>query len=432
LLNIIYESCEAMDKNIKNLFYLFACGAKGETPIITDALDLQEIYALSVQQNIWPVVFLSIKSLYLSGKIQIDDAQYQAWNNAVLLNIMKNVQKLHNIHELLNDFNANDIEHCILKGESLSHLYAYPDSRMSGDVDILVSPKQEEFAMDILRKNGVDVEPRFELSHHAHCNSKKYGIIELHTSLYGDLYNDIVFHGKITITENPTKMQLSDLYTINTLGITDGLYYTFAHLIKHFISSGIGIRQIMDLLLYIKTYKSDIDIVSFQKVMRELKFNKFMDNILEIGVSYLNFEPSDFYEFSFDQQTVDAIVNDTIKGGIFGRNEDERKEFSNFYMEQRFKFFRTDNYNKYMTDWRKNAAKKVMSFSKQNIFHKYYYAKDHKILLPVAYIHHAFYIFSGFIKRLNRLNKFISYKNPKLTNNVINRRIELAKRLGMI
>lgn len=430
--NIIYESCEGMDKNIENLLHLFACGAKGETPIIKDDLDLQEIYTLSVQQNIWPVVFLSIKSLYISGKIQIDDTQYKAMNNSVLLSIMKNIQKLQNIHVLLNYFNDNDIEHCVLKGESLSHLYAYPDSRISGDVDILVSPEQEELAMDILRKNGVDVEPRFELSHHAHCNSKKHGIIELHTTLYSDLYDDIVFHSKINKTEKPIKLQLSDVSIINTLGITDGLNFTFAHLIRHFIESGTGIRQIMDLLLYIKTYKDDIDIFSFRKIIKELKFDKFMDNILGLGVSYLNFEPSDFYEFSFDQQTVDALVDDTIKGGNFGRNEDERKEFAYIYMEQRFKTFRTDNYNRYMTDWRKNAAKKVISFDKKNIQKKYYYAKEHNILLPIAYVHHAFYIFFGFLKRINRLNKFISYKNPKKTNSIIKRRMELAKQLDII
>ena len=140
-----------------------------------------------------------------------------------------------------------DIPCCVLKGQALAYLYKNPECRMSGDVDLLVAEKDETAALDILRKNGFSVSVRAQSANHDTCYHDELGCVELHVSLYYDIMQDVWFDN-VEMLKEP----FMEKNGILMLGITDGYLFTLLHAIKHFLSNGLCVKQIMDVLLYEK------------------------------------------------------------------------------------------------------------------------------------------------------------------------------------
>ncbi len=420
-----------MNKNFINMMHLFSCGATGKTPNILEPVDFAEVYSFAKQQCVSEMVFFTLKKMYDISSINIESQLYNNWSANATFSVMRSVQKLNDIHSIIIQFEKANINTCILKGEALARLYAAPSCRISGDCDILVDIDQENLACEILKKNDFTVNHRTVASHHNFCTHSKMGVVELHISLYYDFIQDVWFDNLDMICDEYIKIKVNDT-EITTLGVTDGLLFTVLHALKHFLVSGVGIRQVMDCLLYIKEYKDQINWDRFNSIMKHLKYKKFVDTLIGIGVLYFDFDINELYNCTFDTELVNKMVVDMQNGGCFGYNEKERHNFYEIYNEQRFKTFKEENFHEYMTNWRRKSLFKMLSFSKDNMYSRYMYAKNNRLLLPIAWLNHVYVIVKTIVKRFEIIFDFVSYKKPKIKNDVAFKRMKLIKELEMI
>ncbi len=418
-----------MNATQKTMLALFVSGVRGQPPSGLDAALLPDVLALASKHNVLPVVFLSIKKLYAANELPLDAQVYDVLNQLVLRTVLQSESRLTAVHGVLRALEDAGISCCVLKGESYAHLYASPSSRISSDVDILIHPSDEERALAVLRGLSMQISPRSNLSHHIRCTGNDTGLIELHTDLYEEFLDAVYFQNLVRQTEPVQSLRLDETTSIPILGINDGALFGTAHFIKHFLTFGAGIKQVMDLLLYLANYRDKMDMAAYWDVLKALKYDRFMRTIMGIGVSYLHFSVKDFPEAE-QNSSVEPLLDDILEGGAFGVNQAERSGFHNLYMQERYRTLCGGDYRIYLNRQRKKGAKKSLCLSRSALNAQYPFAARHPILLPAAWIAHTI---QWTKKALKRLPTFLHTKKPlQKPNQAVQKRMELIKNLDML
>jgi len=416
---------------VQTMLKLYASGCAG-TPCgkLDEPFDLSLVMRHSAEQGIWQSVFAGIKMAVKNGDISLSEEQkslFEGFNKQLILNCIQRQQRWEEIKGIIGKMEESGIKCCVLKGETLAVLYKNPECRASGDVDLLVDEKDEAKALEILRGFGFEVEIRAKSGNHDECFHEKLGAVELHVSLYYDIMQDVWFDNQEMVKEPWRKVG-----EINALGITDGYIYTLLHAVKHFLSNGLCVKQIMDVLLYEKAYKNEIDFNRVNDLLTHLKYKSFSDSLKSFGVKYFGFSKEDFSDFVHDEILAEKILNDVFEGGLFGKKE-ERADFFEIYNACRFSTFKKGDFNSFMTSWRRKNVLKSMSFSWENMKIRYPYVVKKPYFLPIAWIHHIFVILKTGFKRFRLVKQSLHYETPEGEDSaVIEKRLALFKEFDMI
>ena len=398
---------------------------------IAELTDWKNLYQVSSIHGVQYIIFLKLKQLYEAGQLDIPKEFYEKWNAEFYYNTMKNVQRNAFIHKMLKKLEENGISCCLLKGEVLAALYPCPEARISGDTDIFIGPENIEKASALLRGMGFEVKPKNHTSHHVVCTHPIGGMVELHLYLHDELFEDVWFDKQSVFTEPFRKITL-DGDEINTLGYTDGAIFVTLHLIKHFLSQGVGIRQVLDTLLYLKTYRQELDWESFNHLMKHLKYEKFMDVLYTIGIQHLGFREEDFPPFVRREAQAEQVLDEIMEAGAFGFSDIQRKNFYITYTEERFQRFKKEDYESYMKAWKHESIWKAVFLDRKRMEQKYPYVKKTAILLPIAWLQRIFYLIASVLFGKKRVKEYTHAVNKNEQSDFVQKKMSLIRELDMI
>ncbi len=420
-----------MSEAFNDTVYLFSCGARGNKPFLTHDIDIFKIYNLAMSQGIWQTTFLALKKLYDQGDLILNKKVFDNWYQEVMIRAIQITQRNTAVSKTINALEQKNIQCCVLKGEVLAELYSNPICRISSDTDILIDKNLEKKAVNILKQCGFSIEPRYPNSHHTRCCHPLAGMIELHLRLCGELSEDVWFNKKILNIEKYRRIKISQANYITTLGITDGLIFITLHFIKHFLARGAGIRQLMDILLYMHYYDKEINWDRYKRLLKYLKYDKFINNAIGIGKKYLGFDENELPQSRYNNDVMQKILFDMEKGGIYGKNEVGREGSYKAYTEERFKKFKRGRYSYYMNKLGiRNITIPLLFPNRARMLIKYPYVKKNKLLLSVAWLHRFLnFILSVFKKKIKY---HIKCQNSALSCDVVNERMDLIRKLDMI
>ena len=404
-----------MTKDFINVMHLFSCGAHGIEPDSKREYNINETLRLSSEQGLFPFVFLSLEKLYNNKSLNITPDDFNYLKSQYMQVLFSSMRKNVAVNEAICQLNKKGVHYCMLKGQVLSGLYSVPEARVSGDTDLLLRfPTDEEKACSALKEIGFEIEDRPQNSHHAKCKRQDAGFIELHISLYDKIFEDLWFKNKGEKYEEYISFTTKEGYTYNTLNHTDNAIFITLHAFKHFFSGGVGIRQIMDLLLYNKAYKDKIDWEKYFNTLEKLRFKKLYHHLEAIGNIYFGFEGENPNDISME--TIEEILTDIEIGGVFGKKDKIRSGFLKEATRKRRN--KTDEeYDKYIEEWidRVNFRKKILP-SLSDMSMKYKILKTKKYLLPIFW--------------LTRIFSIIVYKIKSKPKH--DKRLELLKKLDIL
>jgi hypothetical protein len=420
-----------MNKNFLDTIYLFACGARGVKPVMNHEPDIQRVHDYAVSQGIWQTTFLALKQLYDEDKDSIAGTFIKRWHNELIFLTVKETRRRLAVNNTLNMLERCGIRCCLLKGEVIAELYHNPICRISSDTDILIDKSMEKKAMKLLKKNGFVVKPRDHIYQHFECQRSDIGIMEVHVQLYGEVSTNLWFDNNGMLMENYRDITTGQGRIVTTLGITDGLIFTTLHLIKHFLSKGVGIRQLMDLLLYMKHYKERIDRDRFNKLMKDLNYTKFINNLIGLGLKYLGFSEEELPLCEYDEEIIDRLIVDIEGGGLFGKNEDGRQNFNNEFNDKKVKAHKKDSDIRFMKKLKRRRLIGSFFPNRYTMLKRYPYLKRSSLLLPVAWVHRYIDIVIRIITRKKTLSSCFGH-SPSMYKQVVNKRMELIKDLDML
>ncbi len=206
----------------------------------------------------------------------------------------------------------------VVKGISCRRLWKNPDARPSGDEDLLIRPEWLDDVLAVMEECGLAVSREGDVV----CYSPLSGLtIEIHTSLFPtdseyfsgfNSYFGTVFASPDSFTACGTEFLTPE----PTLFVT----YLFLHALKHFVHSGVGIRQLFDISLFAENYGQKIDWGFVRRAMENAGAGGWYAAVLSV------------FRKEFGLDTVSAgipsghigrtdtapLIDDIISGAVFG------------------------------------------------------------------------------------------------------------------
>ena len=180
---------------------------------------------------------------------------------------------------------------------------------------------------------------------------------------------------------------------IKTLGINDGVNFITAHLIKHFLQEGIILRQLLDLLLYMNYYITDIDWNKYYELWEKVGFLPFIKAIQGIGNKYFSF---DLGNCEFNQLS-EKILTEIENSSMLQMNSNERKVFIDTYLKLHNDMSKKDYIH--LTRMNRYSLKERLFPDRISMQKRgYSYLKQKPYLICFAWLHR---IFSIIIKKRN-------------------------------
>lgn len=392
------------------------------------AQDWSEIFKLASAHNVLPMVYESVygSKVYRESEVPFETALKRQAQQQVVLQ----VRKTEEFRELYRSLAGRGLQPIVVKGIICRQMYPSPDSRISGDEDLYI-PKgtYEEYhralldaGMELASWELPDIDARY--ARHEVTYVKPGGVlrIELHKNLFetaSQVYEEIneLFENAF---ENSVIEDVGGL-TVRTMGYSDHLLYLILHAFKHFVHSGFGIRQVCDIMIYVRLYGNEIHWNEvFEKCCR-MQAAVFAASLFDIGSRYFGVDidqagfPKEWKALAVDSED---LLEDLLASGIYGGPSMSRKHSSNITLNA----ISAGKQGKTA----EGAVMRAIFLPRKSLESRYYYLKKYPFLLPVAWLDRLI--------RYSRETKGTARKENSALESVKigNQRIELMKKYKII
>jgi hypothetical protein len=239
--------------------------------------------------------------------------------------VMTQTRRTAAFHELYRKLAQQGLWPLVLKGLVCRNLYPQPDDRPSSDEDLLIEAASFSVVHSALLECGLCCdcpEPTAQVDEITYSVSDLR--LELHLSLfqtdssaYGHL--NALFAG---VHERSVALEI-DGSPIRTLSPTDHLLYLICHAYKHFLHSGVGIRQVCDIAFLADRCGREIDWNHIRKCCDEVRIAYFAAALFSIASRHLGFSmPLVFSLLHVDER---AMLRDMLSGGVYGAVDENRQ-----------------------------------------------------------------------------------------------------------
>lgn len=219
------------------------------------------------------------------------------------------------LHRLLTE---NGISYVILKGASAAMLYPAPLRRAKGDIDFLVPPEQLERTKELLLEN--DYQPNDKPNDTAafrHIGFSRQGIsYELHQQFS---YLDLDLEDILQAGLSRAKLQTVEGHAFYSLPNDENGLVLLAHLWNH-LHTGIGLRQVIDWMLYVHRQLDDEAWnIGFSVKAENIGLDKLAIHAAYMCRMYLGLPDSQAWYANADENLCKELFAKVIHDGNFGR-----------------------------------------------------------------------------------------------------------------
>ena len=383
----------------------------GEALAELSAEETGRLLNLGRVHSLYPVVFEAVR--LSEGYLALPEEMRAACKKEARSRVIGQAMRTSLFLGLYQRILAAGVTPLVMKGLVLRDLYAQPDSRSSGDEDLLV--KREEFpALDAcLVAQGFKRElPDKPLEAHEITYWHRNGLhIEVHLSLFPE---DSEAYGHLNRAfEGVFARQVTEEILgvgIHTLEPTDHMLYLLCHGVKHFLHTGFGIRQVCDMVIFAESYGSRIDWKVLERKAKEEGIWVFAMNLFFLGEKYLGFSWEKAGLRKPDMALdCEAMLADLLDSGIYGHSSAERTHSANITLQA------------VSAPKNKAGLGRTLFPARDYMETRYGYVKRHGWLLPVAWGQRIV----GYLRRTDR-------KEAAQTVQTGQRRVALLKQYGLL
>ena len=379
----------------------------GDLP--AEKVDWPAIFTLANQQKLLPIVFEAVRKMPAAGE---NAALFAVTKQQVIGQVLNQTVRSAEFADLYHKLRAAGLHPIVVKGQLCSRLYPLKDHRISADDDLLIPDGEFMACHEQLLTNGLTTDtPVDELSTADEVSYTKNGsplYIELHRHLF-DSSED---------AHDELNHFFADLNSVEIDGFLampphEHLLYLVLHAYKHFVRSGIGLRQFCDIGLWAREYHDEIDWQRLHEQCESVHAATFAAAAFRIARDYLgiDFDLPMPWDASID---VEPLLHDTLCGGVYGSNDLTCLHSSTV----------TLNAVKASRTGEKSSVLSTVFPKREYLERRYPYLKKRPYLLPVAWV--------------QRIAHYASEKQSNPDNSASGsiklgkERIELMKRYGIM
>lgn len=340
----------------------------GEIP--AENVDWSAVFALAGQQKLLPILFEAVRK---TPAAEENAALFAVTKQQVIRQVLNQTVRSAEFADLYRKLCAAGLYPIVVKGQLCSRLYPLKDHRISADDDLYISDAEFMACHKQLLANGLTTDtPADELPTADEVSYTKDGsplYIELHRHLF-DSAEDV--HDELNHF-------FADLNPVEIDGFLampphEHLLYLLLHAYKHFVRSGIGLRQFCDIGLWARAYHAEIDWQRLHEQCESVHAATFAAAAFHIAGDYLGIE-FDLPAPWSDAVDVEPLLHDTLCGGVYGSNDLTRLHSSTV----------TLNAVKASRNGEKSSVLRTVFPKREYLERNYPYLKKRPYLLPVAW-----------------------------------------------
>lgn len=275
-----------------------------------------DLFKMSIHQTVEGIIFDGLQQMALNFSPPQD----------LFITWLVRVEKIAQRNSLMNKaigqqyalFKIQGLQPLLLKGQGLALCYTNPKRRSCGDIDWYFSGKNAfTQASRCVENFGIKVSPNPGFSS---CYLWEGFEVDLHQRMF-DIHNPFKQQFLKSIQKSEVNRRL--YFDIAEIGIQlpsalEQVLQVNAHILKHLLSYGIGIRQLGDAARTYTYYKDEIDGSALQSIYRELGILDWIDLLHDILVKFIGLSEADLPFGSNKTISADWMMRDICQAGNFG------------------------------------------------------------------------------------------------------------------
>lgn len=340
----------------------------GDLP--AEKVDWPAIFTLANQQKLLPILFEAVRKMPAA---EGNTALFAMTKQQVIGQVLNQTVRTAEFADLYRQLRAAGLHPVVVKGQLCSRLYPLKDHRISADDDLYIPDAEFMACHEQLLANGLRTDtPADELSTTDEVSYTKNGsplYIELHRHLF-----DSAEDAHDELNHFFTDLKPVEIDGFLAMPPHEHLLYLILHAYKHFVRSGIGLRQFCDIGLWARAYHDEIDWQILHDQCASVHAATFAAAAFRIAKDYLGIEfdlPAP-WDGSID---VEPLLHDSLCGGVYGSNDLTRLHSSTV----------TLNAVKASRTGEKSSVLSTVFPKREYLEHRYPYLKKRPYLLPVAW-----------------------------------------------
>ena len=341
----------------------------GDLPV--EKVDWPTIFTLANQQKLLPILFEAVRK---TPAAEENTTLFAATKQQVIGQVLNQTVRSAEFADLYQKLRSAGLHPIVVKGQLCSRLYPLKDHRISADDDLYIPDTEFMVCHEQLLANGLTTDtPADELSTADEVSYTKKDsplYIELHRHLF-DSSEDA--HDELNLF-------FADLNPVETDGFLampphEHLLYLILHAYKHFVRSGIGLRQFCDIGLWAREYHDEIDWQLLHDQCVSVHSATFATAAFRIARDCLGIE------FALPTPwgttiTVEPLLHDSLCGGVYGSNDYTRLHSSTV----------TLNAVKASRTGEKSSVLSSVFPKREYLERRYPYLKKRPYMLPIAWV----------------------------------------------
>ena len=316
----------------------------GEPQIPNDFKDWGKVFTLAKTQSVLSLVANAVlNDPKLSG--QLADGLKAKLKGHVMANMATHSMLNNSVVQVVSALDAAGIPSVLLKGQALARNYPIPELRACGDIDIYVGSKNYLRACDVLSAFATWKEegrPEDNVKHYDIRIGKTPVEIHRYSDVNASKYYDKIYQAYSDEGLSQGLRTIDFAGTIvNTPADVFNAFYIFNHLWHHFLTSGIGLRQFCDWMMFLHVRKDEIDKEKLRRILTDMDLMTPWQAFGCVLVDRLGMPEDEFPFYDARRRSkVRKIVERILEEGNFGKEREMYKDRSGEgYLKRKLKSF---------------------------------------------------------------------------------------------
>lgn len=319
-------------------------GSPIDCKLFEEKVDWDEILALSDQQTVTGIVTDAIallpqdkrppKSIYFSMLKRTDELEKE------------NKEMYQTIPSMVGYLSEKGVQVILLKGQGIGLCYKNPYRRTSGDVDFFTGLKDDDYekAKYAFKELGIKVVEEDLQKKHI-----EYIVDGIKVELHGNIRFTISKQFDRRFESWMQNCFKSEEFVVKKAGGTNLIFlppyrfdavFIFAHALNHYMTSGLGLRQLCDWMCYFAKNKEKINTDKLEKDLEYLGLTKFWKHFASVAVGKMgvNKELMPLYDEKYNVYQ-NKILLHIFSTGNFGYLQRKKQNINDFKPWKKIKTF---------------------------------------------------------------------------------------------
>lgn len=295
----------------------------------SEANNIGRFYYIAKKHNLVSLMEQAMEKMGFESDSDIWKRWLKEKNQLIYKSVLMDVER-----EAIQDFfEENNIWYMLLKGMVIRKYYPAPELREMADNDILFDNKYSKEVYDFMTARGYKSDDYNKGYHDEYLKPPAYNF-EMHRQLVSskerpkwyEYYKDV------------KSILINDANGKNQFYFSDNDFYVYfiVHTYKHFLNSGMGLRTVLDVYLYLNNLQDKLDFdyieeqlkkldaYDFEQTFRSLAFKMFGENAKEGNAAADELQDSfDAKEQDMLRESFDAKKQDKLCGSFDAKEQDK-------------------------------------------------------------------------------------------------------------